>query len=534
MDPFVLTLAVVAGCSIALAAFLQWRLQRSSRSNGALEAIVERLTLDGEKHDETAAAVGDLRVANAELQQQLATARQTAERAVEHSADLEGQKTELQSKLNAAEVNESTALATVDALQKKIDNGDELLELAKDSMPAAAAAILSRERDTLTRNAGESLKASEMAVKQLVDPLSDHVQALQGEIERLKTATNESSHQTKTLSDALTFRPNVRGELGQRSLQRVLELGGLTSGIDIFPQSQQDGKRPDYLVRLPNERFIFLDAKMVLKSIMDYRKAESEEERNKYRSNFRKSMREQIVTLGERRYGDLSKHAVDYVFMVVSDAAYQFVADHFPDLFELAQENQIVISNFTMLIPFIELVKLSLQGEKLKSNVEHILALSKGIYDDVARFAKPFSKLGKGLGGVLASFNESAGVFNGRLVSNAEELRQLGASTSVRAKETKRVDEWVQDVRDVPESGLGIGLTAETAINAKGNPDADPDRSSRKGDAPSANGDAPQLEAVELASTIGHLVGATAGESTHASFGPGNSDKSDDELPSSP
>src|SRR5207344_1874627 len=83
----------------------------------------------------------------------------------------------------------------------------------------------------------------------------------------LQRSNEEIRVEARNLSSAM--RDNtVRGAWGEMQLRRVLEQAGMTRHADFVEQPRVrdvDGAgRPDVVVRLPNDRFVVIDAKAPL------------------------------------------------------------------------------------------------------------------------------------------------------------------------------------------------------------------------------------------------------------------------------
>lgn len=95
----------------------------------------------------------------------------------------------------------------------------------------------------------------------------DRYQSLTKHLELLATGHRQLVEQTQGLSQAL-WTPNVRGRRGELQLRRVVELAGMLEHCDFQEQvtlAESEGdcqkrSRPDFIVRLPGNRSIVIDA----------------------------------------------------------------------------------------------------------------------------------------------------------------------------------------------------------------------------------------------------------------------------------
>ncbi|MDP6674710.1 MAG: DNA recombination protein RmuC, partial [Gammaproteobacteria bacterium] len=169
-----------------------------------------------------------------------------------------------------------TRLATVftELASKQFTNHSEnFLRLAKQSLGKH------RER------AKSDLSEKEQAIEQLVKPIRDALEKTHKQISEIEKTRHEAfggireqlkfmaegqealQGETRNLVSALR-RPEVRGQWGELTLRRVVELAGMVSHCDFIEQVHTETEggpvRPDMIVRLPEQGTIIIDAKTPL------------------------------------------------------------------------------------------------------------------------------------------------------------------------------------------------------------------------------------------------------------------------------
>ena len=97
------------------------------------------------------------------------------------------------------------------------------------------------------------------------------------------STTDDRRHVFKgNLVNALR-RPEVRGQWGEVTLRRLVELAGMVEHCDFSVQSHratENGSiRPDMLIRLPENRLLVVDVKTPLDAYLEAMQAENETER---------------------------------------------------------------------------------------------------------------------------------------------------------------------------------------------------------------------------------------------------------------
>ena len=161
---------------------------------------------------------------------------------------------------------------------------------------ATAGALLEANNVLLEQNTKQFAAQREETIKNVegaTKPLTDGIQRLQQSVVELDKAraagaeslkatletmarSDDSLRQTversttETAKLATALRDNrVRGRWGEIGLRNVLDKVGLTDFCDFVEQAgNEDGKRPDVLIRLPGDREIAVDAKVPFEAYM--------------------------------------------------------------------------------------------------------------------------------------------------------------------------------------------------------------------------------------------------------------------------
>ena len=202
---------------------------------------------------------------------------------------------ELRTRLSEAERSAATLAAQLESTKQNLLEQRRLLDDAQTQLRTAFASVsaealaknneaflqLAKERfATLSAEAAGTLEQRKAQIEGLLKPLQEllgQYQSRLGDIEKSRAESYSSLReqlgglaesqrtlnlQTTQLVSALR-RPQTRGQWGEVTLRRLVELAGMTNRCDFSEQTSvdtEDGRqRPDMVVSLPGNRTIVID-----------------------------------------------------------------------------------------------------------------------------------------------------------------------------------------------------------------------------------------------------------------------------------
>ncbi|HBE93451.1 MAG TPA: hypothetical protein DDW55_13395, partial [Gammaproteobacteria bacterium] len=133
----------------------------------------------------------------------------------------------------------------------------------------AETSLMQRElaMENLVKPIREALDKSERQVQQMEQARSEAYGALSQQIESLAESQKHLQGETRNLVTALR-RPEVRGQWGEITLKRLVELAGMIDHCDFYEQehtaTDEGAMRPDMIVRMPGNREVVIDVKTPL------------------------------------------------------------------------------------------------------------------------------------------------------------------------------------------------------------------------------------------------------------------------------
>jgi len=249
---------------------------------------------------------------------------------------------------------------------------------------------------------------------------------------------NERLHTDATnLSRALTSSVKAQGNWGELVLERVLEASGLRAGHEYHLQvARRDGegalKRPDVLIRLPDDKDVVVDAKLSLLAYEQAQSAESGPARSEALRAHVASVRAHVKRLAEQDYDRLDDvRSLDFVLLFVPiEAAFSVAMEQDSRLFSEAFEKRIVIVSPTTLMMTLRIIHNVWRYEKQNRNAQEIARRAGALYDKLRGFVDDMETLGRQLETAERSYRAAFAKLTagkGNLIRQAEQFRELGA-----------------------------------------------------------------------------------------------------------
>jgi DNA recombination protein RmuC len=263
--------------------------------------------------------------------------------------------------------------------------------------------------------------------------------SLSKEIEMVIKTGNIISEDTKNLTSALKGEKQAQGKWGEMILESVLDHSGLIKGEHYFVQENykdEDGKykRPDVIVKLPDDKSIIIDSKVSLVDYDQYIRSENEEKRAIESQKMVKAFKNHIDTLSSKKYTEYNTKTLQYIFMFVPiESAYAIASHTDPQLYEYALKNHIVIVYPSSLVVTLKTIYLYWQKEQSDIAVQKVFVEAGKLYDKVEGFIKTFDKVGSQLETLTKSYQTAQKQLysgTGNIYKRTEDLKALGAKTT--------------------------------------------------------------------------------------------------------
>jgi len=330
---------------------------------------------------------------------------------------------------------------------------DAFKALSSEALAANSTSFLDLAEtrfETLKQSAEQDLDTKRTAISTLLDPMSETLKKVEGELTRLElareTAYSKLTTQVETMSTTETNlrtetsalvkalrKPTVRGNWGEMQLKRAVEFAGMLGHCDFEEQGSIPTKegatlRPDMVVRLAGGKNVVVDSKAPLEHYLSALEAQNEAEREKELKEYVSGVLTHISQLSDKGYWSHLEPTPEFVVMFLpGEAFFSAALDADPVLLEKGFQKRVILASPTTLVALLKAVAYGWQQEVMVESFREIGRLGKELYDRISAFSKHLTATGKGLGQAVRNYNEAIGSLDHSVLVQARKFRDLGA-----------------------------------------------------------------------------------------------------------
>jgi DNA recombination protein RmuC len=383
--------------------------------------------------------------------------------------------------------------------QEALDRAREQLrgvfgELARESLQGNSEVFLQLARERLIRqqqDASQALKERETAIESLVAPIRaaldkteiqiqsiereriDAFATIKTQMEGLAGGQVQLSRETRNLVTALR-RPQVRGQWGEITLRRLVELAGMTAHVDFTEQhhrmTEAGAIRPDMIVHMPERRDVVVDVKTPLEAYLAAAEAGDDETRDAELRRHAQIVGSRVRELASKQYWSQFEHSPEFVVLFLPGD--QFLAAALqvnPALIDEALRQNVMLATPTSLVALLKAVEHGWKQALLTDNAAEIRRLGEEVYKRLAVFGEHLARLGKHLSSSVDCFNKTVGSLEQNVLPAARRFPELGLRVQREIEPLEPVASLTRTPRDsggVREAGGAYVTGADEADSA--------------------------------------------------------------------
>ena len=349
-------------------------------------------------------------------------------------------------RLQAARTADAEKLQWAETARDEMRDAFEVL--ARRILESNSEAFLNRARENaqalLSQFKGD-WKIQKSEIRQMVDPVKDHLAVLNGhvreleqkregayqglrtQLDQLSRTQAELQTATVTLAQALKS-PTVRGRWGEIQLRRVVEMAGMVKHVGFSEQVRAgDTGRPDMIVHLPHGGKLPVDSKAPLEAYLDAMGSEDEGFRSRRLADHARALQGRVRELSQKKYWSQFEEAPDFVVMFVPNEACLAAAfEKDPGILEYAVDQRVLVTTPVTLIALLRSVAWGWQQHRMTENARRIAEEGKELFRRMETFIGHLGQLGMHLNRALDGFNRSVGSLERRLLPAMRRFQEMG------------------------------------------------------------------------------------------------------------
>ena len=290
--------------------------------------------------------------------------------------------------------------------------------------------------ESLTAALSKELTALQASVALLDKSRAEGAKALETSLSGLAQNTRElrgAVDETRSSAQALAtaLRDNrVRGRWGEMQLRRLVELAGLVEHVDFAEQlGNEDGKRPDLVVRLPGKKSVPVDAKAPLDRYLAATEATDPAEQHRLFRESAVALRTHLRVLQKRNYQGAGDGIGFTILFVPIESVMSAALAVDPALFEEGLGAGIFIATPLTLLVYLRCFAHAWAQHKQESNAVEIVAHAHELVDRLAVFGEKLADIGRTIGRSVDAYNTAVGSFDGRVAVSATKIGALSGRT---------------------------------------------------------------------------------------------------------
>jgi len=357
--------------------------------------------------------------------------------------------------------------------QARLQIRDTFAALSSEALKHNSAEFLRLAQENLKQfqiQAQNELAKKEQAVELLVTPIKELIEKTRTQIhdieqERKQAYGSISKHletlaqtqqalhgETRNLVQALR-RPEVRGQWGEMTLRRLVELAGMVEHCDFYEQehtyTEEGVVRPDMVMRMPGGREIVIDVKTPLDAYLSAIEATDEAQRRQLMERHSRNVRGRVQELASKAYWNQFKNSPDFVVLFIPGEHFLSAAlDFDPGLLEDALRRRVILATPSSLIALLRAVAYGWNQQALTENADRIRDLGEELYKRLSVFAAHLAKIGKHLGDSLEHYNKAVGSFERQVMPGARKFSEMGISSTRPLEAPEQIEKGVRQLSD--------------------------------------------------------------------------------------
>jgi DNA recombination protein RmuC len=345
--------------------------------------------------------------------------------------------------------------------QRLRESSEDFLRLARESLgqhhKTAEGALREREQaiDALLKPVQESLSRTADTLRDMESSRQRDFGSLRQYLNDMREAHGALQRETRNLVRALS-KPQVRGQWGEITLRRLVELAGMTQHCDFEEQVHVAGderaQRPDMIVHMPDGRDLVVDVKTPLDAYLAAVEAQTDEERGLALRRHAQHVAERVRLLSSKNYAAQFPTAPQFVILFIpGDQFLSAALDQQPELLESAMRSGVILATPSSFVALLKAVHYGWQNVRLAEGAEQVRKLAEDLYGRLGTFRGHLVKVGAGLESSVRAYNAAVGSLERNVLPGARKFTELGVRGERPLEELPSVESAIRPVAGTPD-----------------------------------------------------------------------------------
>jgi DNA recombination protein RmuC len=196
---------------------------------------------------------------------------------------------------------------------------------------------------------------------------------------------------------------------GERMADDILRLAGFIENKNYIKQKtlETSSTRPDFTFYLPQELKVNMDVKFPLDNYMAFVNSESEADRQAYRTQFIRDVKQRIKEVNSRDYINPEENTVDYVLVFIpNEQVYSFINECDPAVIDAAMKNKVILCSPLTLYAILAVIRQAIDNFNLEKTATEILGLLGAFNKQWDAFKNSMERMGSRIEDASKEYNK--------------------------------------------------------------------------------------------------------------------------------
>lgn len=232
----------------------------------------------------------------------------------------------------------------------------------------------------------KSMDQTNRAINERLDNAGRVISALTKELGGISQVGPDIRRLTETLAS-----PKLRGNFGEEMLENMLSQALPKSGYEI-QHKFKNGEVVDAVIYV-GEKILPIDSKFSMENFRLYKEAKTDEAAEGLKKTFLKDVKKRVDEI-HKKYILPQENTFDFALMYIpSEGVFSEVLDDTPVL-TYGREKKVYFVSPNTLYHHLQIILLSLRGQKINEAAQQILAMISGIKQESDKFGRNLEVLG--------------------------------------------------------------------------------------------------------------------------------------------